>query len=53
MLSKNTILKAIHNQNHFETLFIELRMLSKNTILKAIHNGGNDNSILLITANAK
>ena len=38
MLSKNTILKAIHNGMYFNLCFALLRMLSKNTILKAIHN---------------
>ena len=38
MLSKNTILKAIHNRIVIYKLKDVLRMLSKNTILKAIHN---------------
>ena len=39
ILSKNTILKAIHNYDNGVKIFIEMWILSKNTILKAIHNG--------------
>ncbi len=37
-MSKNTILKAIHNIIVKILFFGLLRIMSKNTILKAIHN---------------
>ena len=37
---KNTILKAIHNQDSVGAEQKTLRIMSKNTILKAIHNCG-------------
>ena len=53
MLSKNTILKAIHNADDANGTGTELRMLSKNTILKAIHNWYRLVSPKAVTANAK
>ena len=53
MLSKNTILKAIHNQDVYPEALNELRMLSKNTILKAIHNLYVSIVFATKTANAK
>ena len=53
MLSKNTILKAIHNENNADKGINTLRMLSKNTILKAIHNALAIHLSLSCTANAK
>ena len=38
ILSKDTILKAIHNIVKVVLKFHQLRILSKDTILKAIHN---------------
>ena len=53
MLSKNTILKAIHNENNADKGINTLRMLSKNTILKAIHNTKTTINSIHSTANAK
>ncbi len=39
IISKNTILKAIHNTIAALQLVCLLGIISKNTILKAIHNG--------------
>ena len=38
MLGKNTILKAIHNNEDQLNAIKKVWMLGKNTILKAIHN---------------
>ena len=38
MLGKNTILKAIHNEQLVLLEYQKVWMLGKNTILKAIHN---------------
>ena len=38
IISKNTILKAIHNVSSFIFFLDALGIISKNTILKAIHN---------------
>ena len=38
IISKNTILKAIHNSKSTIVPFEVLGIISKNTILKAIHN---------------
>ncbi len=38
IISKNTILKAIHNQILIRENDFALGIISKNTILKAIHN---------------
>jgi len=38
IISKNTILKAIHNSKLQAYNIHELGIISKNTILKAIHN---------------
>ena len=53
MLSKNTILKAIHNFPIGLKKGGGLRMLSKNTILKAIHNLSLVITDVVNTANAK
>ena len=53
MQSKNTILKAIHNELLFAQLLLLLRMQSKNTILKAIHNKNMNKVSDKFTANAK
>ena len=39
IISKNTILKAIHNVLFILNWYYGLGIISKNTILKAIHNG--------------
>ena len=38
IISKNTILKAIHNITFDLNSTLKLGIISKNTILKAIHN---------------
>ncbi len=38
IISENTILKAIHNQELQPMLHLQLGIISENTILKAIHN---------------
>ena len=51
IMSKNTILKAIHNTLTMMVINFVLRIMSKNTILKAIHNIGRNWSILEIVEN--
>ena len=53
MPSKNTILKAIHNDSGGVGTDDQLRMPSKNTILKAIHNTSCELALMQTTANAK
>ena len=38
IITKNTILKAIHNVKCAHILILRLGIITKNTILKAIHN---------------
>ena len=50
-MSKNTILKAIHNDEIAVKNIKPLGIMSKNTILKAIHNQDGINSHLAIVGN--